>query len=83
MSTNQKAFDHHDRYTRLARMAATHPHTDDYQRGYLRGLRSRCHREQFLVHDEHARWIKYGDGSTCTEFGRGYLDGLAGLEPQS
>jgi hypothetical protein len=79
MLTNEQTL---DRYTRLARMAGALPRTDDYQRGYLQGLRSRYHREQFGFHDEHARWIEFGDSPAYPEFGKGYRDGLAASEPQ-
>jgi len=51
--------------------------------GYLRGLRRHYHGENFCTPDEHALWMSLGlDGDPRrVDLGRGYRDGVAGLEP--
>jgi len=82
MLSNQKPVDRHDRYTRLAQMAVADSRSDDYQRGYLYGLRCRYYREQFGADNEFAQWRVSAESPEYPEFGRGYRDGLAGVEPQ-
>lgn len=54
----------------------------DYGTGYLRGLRRARHGEAYGTADEHALWSRLGlDGDTREELGRGYRDGLAGVDP--
>ena len=82
MLNNQKTPDRHDHYTRLAQLAVADSGSDDYQRGYLQGLRCRYYREQFGASSELAQWRASADSPEYPEFGRGYRDGLAGIEPQ-
>ena len=56
--------------------------TGDYGAGYMRGLRRSHHGASFGTTDEHALWSRLGlDGDIRTELGRGYRDGLAGVDP--
>ena len=54
----------------------------DYGAGYQRGLRRAHHGEAFGTAEEHAVWSQLGlDGDPREELGRGYRDGLAGVDP--
>ena len=56
--------------------------TGDYGAGYMRGLRRAHHGASFGTADEHALWSRLGlDGDIRAELGRGYRDGLAGIDP--
>ena len=70
------------RYMKRARAAATIAVSDDYRRGYLHGLRRHYRVAQFGAQDEHAQWLGFADRPEYVEVGRGYRDGLAGIEPQ-
>ena len=70
------------RYMKRARAAATIAVSDGHRRGYLRGLRHHHRVRQFGDQDEHAQWPGFADTLERVEAGRGYRDGLAGIEPQ-
>lgn len=68
------------RFQTLARRAKLL--TSDYGAGYLRGLRRAHHGDAFGTAAEHAQWSRLGlDGDHRDELGRGYRDGLAGVDP--
>lgn len=57
--------------------------TSDYGAGYLTGLRRHYHGESFGNPQEIAALAAAGlNGDPRVELGRGYRDGLAGVEPQ-
>ena len=57
--------------------------TSDYGAGYLTGLRRHYHGESFGNPQELAALAAAGlNGDPRVELGRGYRDGLAGVEPQ-
>lgn len=57
--------------------------TSDYGGGYLTGLRRHYHGESFGNPQELAALAAAGlNGDPRVELGRGYRDGLAGVEPQ-
>ena len=68
------------RYMERARAAATIAASDYYGRGYGQGLRHHYRVQQLGAQKEHMRWL--ADSPEYVEFGPGYRDGLAGVEPQ-
>ena len=70
------------RYMKRARMTGTITTSDEYRRGYLEGLRRHYDAGQFDAKDEHAQWLGFADTPEYVEVGRGYRDGLAGVEPR-
>jgi len=70
------------RYRKQAQAAAATAPSDDYLRGYLRGLRHHHRIKQFGAEDEHAQWLGFADTPESVEVERGYRDGFAGVEPQ-
>jgi hypothetical protein len=70
------------RYMKRARKASTITASDHYRRGYLQGLRRHYRVGDPGAHDEHAQWLGFADSPERVEAGRGYRDGLAGIEPK-
>jgi hypothetical protein len=70
------------RYMKRARAAGTIAASDDCRRGYLQGLRRHHRVAPSGAHDEHAEWVGFADSPEYVQVGRGYRDGLAGIEPQ-
>ncbi len=56
-----------------------------YWRGYQRGLRRAYHGEAFGSSNEHRLWLEFAGsgGPLKAALGRGYRDGLAGVEPRA
>ncbi len=71
-------------FMRRARVAQANGDDNGYWRGYQRGLRRAYHGDAFGTVNEHWLWLEFADsgGPIKAALGRGYRDGLAGVEPR-